>query len=81
MNIKLLKIEYSASCGTYNNTATLTADNAPGLTASASTTVNCGNITLAKTTTTPVVNAGDDINYTVTVSNTRNLSAPRAPAS
>jgi uncharacterized repeat protein (TIGR01451 family) len=58
-----------ASCATYPNTASLTATNNPPLTASASTTVQCANLTLTKTADNATVSAGDQIGFTITAGN------------
>jgi uncharacterized repeat protein (TIGR01451 family) len=55
--------------GVYDNTATLAISNAPGSTASASTTVQCPNVQVAKAADASAVNAGDSIGFTITVSN------------
>ncbi|HKC29245.1 MAG TPA: DUF11 domain-containing protein, partial [Jatrophihabitans sp.] len=58
------------SCGTYDNTATLTADNAPSPDpANASTTVECAALTFTKAADAATVDAGDQIGFTVDVSN------------
>ena len=59
----------AASCKTYANTATADADNFGPVTASASTTVNCPNLTLSKTPDGGTVNAGSNISFTLTLSN------------
>lgn len=58
-----------ASCATYDNTATLTATNTGGTTASASTQVLCPNLSITKTADPGPVNAGTSIGYTVTAHN------------
>jgi uncharacterized repeat protein (TIGR01451 family) len=60
-----------ASCGTYDNTATLTAQNGGDLApqGSASTTVECPDVSLTKTADAATVNAGEGIGFTVTASN------------
>jgi uncharacterized repeat protein (TIGR01451 family) len=58
-----------ASCATYPNTASLTSTNAPSLTADASTTVLCPNVSLTKTADADSVDAGSDIGFTVTAHN------------
>jgi uncharacterized repeat protein (TIGR01451 family) len=58
-----------ASCGAYPNTATLSATNAPTLTASASTTVQCPDLSLTKTADAATVAAGSPVGFTVTVAN------------
>ncbi|MGY2876748.1 putative repeat protein (TIGR01451 family)/LPXTG-motif cell wall-anchored protein [Marmoricola sp. URHA0025 HA25] len=58
-----------ASCGTYPNEASLTATNHPSLKANASTAVNCPDVTLTKTADAASVNAGSQIGFTVTATN------------
>ncbi len=58
------------SCGLYPNTGTADADNFEPVQASASTEVLCPDLDIEKTTSTPVVTAGDTAFYTITVSNT-----------
>jgi uncharacterized repeat protein (TIGR01451 family) len=60
----------AASCGVYPNTATASATNHASVQASASTTVNCPSLTINKTADGPVVDAGDNIGFTITVANT-----------
>jgi uncharacterized repeat protein (TIGR01451 family) len=57
------------SCGTYDNTASFTTTNDGTGSDSASTTVNCPNLTITKTADAGSVNAGSDIGFTVTLSN------------
>ncbi|MGZ4142437.1 MAG: COG1361 S-layer family protein, partial [Actinomycetota bacterium] len=59
----------SATCGTINNTAAVTATNVSQLTASASITVNCPSLAITKVADATTVNAGDTIGYTITVTN------------
>jgi uncharacterized repeat protein (TIGR01451 family)/LPXTG-motif cell wall-anchored protein len=59
----------AASCGEVDNTATVSASNADSQQSSATTLVNCPTLTLTKTADKPVVSAGDDIGFTMTVSN------------
>src|SRR5438132_2977239 len=59
----------SASCGTYDNTASFTTTNDGTGNDAASTTVNCPNLTITKTADDASVNAGSDIGFTVTLSN------------
>src|SRR5205085_1308197 len=59
----------SASCGTYDNTASFTTTNDGTGNDAASTTVNCPNLTITKTADNASVNAGSDIGFTVTLSN------------
>jgi uncharacterized repeat protein (TIGR01451 family) len=59
----------AASCGEYPNTATADADNFDPVQASASTTVQCPNLSISKTPDGGTVNAGDPISFTITVSN------------
>ncbi|HEY8755194.1 MAG TPA: DUF11 domain-containing protein [Candidatus Dormibacteraeota bacterium] len=61
----------ASSCTTYPNTATASATNqtAGDVTASASTTVDCPNVSVVKTADNATVNAGSPIGFTVTVAN------------
>jgi uncharacterized repeat protein (TIGR01451 family) len=59
-----------ASCAAYPNEATATATNNAQVQASASTTVDCPALAITKTADASPVNTGDDIGFTVTVSNT-----------
>lgn len=61
----------ASSCATYNNTATGHAGNetSADVTASASTTVQCPDVSVTKTADHATVNAGDPMGFTVTVSN------------
>ena len=59
-----------ADCGTYDNTATLTASNTPQApTAHASTQVQCANLVIHKTADAASVSVGSSIGFTVTISN------------
>jgi uncharacterized repeat protein (TIGR01451 family) len=60
----------NVSCGAYPNTATAQATNHAAVQASASTTVNCPNLTIQKTADAPLVDSGNNIGFTITVSNT-----------
>jgi uncharacterized repeat protein (TIGR01451 family) len=60
----------AASCKAYPNTASLSADNHPDLEASATTTVLCGDIEIEKDADDASVNAGEDIGFTIKVTNT-----------
>jgi uncharacterized repeat protein (TIGR01451 family) len=60
----------SASCGTYNNTASFTSTNGGTGSDTATITVNCPNLTITKTADAASVSAGDDIGFTVTLTNT-----------
>jgi uncharacterized repeat protein (TIGR01451 family)/fimbrial isopeptide formation D2 family protein len=57
------------SCGTYDNTASVTTTNDGEDEASASTEVLCAEIDVEKTADAPSVNAGEQIGFTVTISN------------
>src|SRR4029077_2839951 len=59
----------SASCGTYNNTASFTSTNQSGGSKSTSTTVNCPNVIISKTADNASVNAGQQIGFKVTLDN------------
>ena len=58
------------SAGTYPNTATASADNAPSVQSSATIIVLAPNVTVVKTADNGTVNAGDPIGFTVTITNT-----------
>jgi uncharacterized repeat protein (TIGR01451 family) len=60
----------AASCKTYNNTANFTTANDGSSSDSDSVTVNCGAIGIIKTADAPTVSAGDQIGFTITVTNT-----------
>ncbi|MGH7746360.1 MAG: hypothetical protein ACREQ5_16620, partial [Candidatus Dormibacteria bacterium] len=57
------------SAGTYPNTATASASNAPSVNSSATIVVLAPNVMLAKSADHATVNAGDPIGFTVTISN------------
>jgi uncharacterized repeat protein (TIGR01451 family)/LPXTG-motif cell wall-anchored protein len=61
-----------ASCATYPNTATASASNAAAVEASASTTVDCPDLSITKTADATPVNTGDQIGFVITVSNADN---------
>ena len=58
-----------ASCKAYPNTATADATNAPAITANATETVLCPNLSITKTADAVLVDAGTSIGFTITVSN------------
>ena len=58
------------SCAAYQNTASVTSTNGSAPNASATITVLCPGLNLTKTADAPTVNAGDQIGFTITVSNT-----------
>ena len=58
------------SAGTYPNTATASADNAPQVMSSATIVVLAPNVSVVKSADNGVVNAGDPIGFTVTITNT-----------
>jgi uncharacterized repeat protein (TIGR01451 family) len=60
----------SASCGTYDNTASFTSTNGGTGSDTATITVNCPDLTITKTADNASVNAGSDIGFTVTLTNT-----------
>src|SRR5207253_767792 len=60
----------SASCGTYDNTASFTSTNGGTASHTATITVNCPDLTITKTADAASVSAGDDIGFTVTLTNT-----------
>ncbi|MFP5361742.1 MAG: DUF11 domain-containing protein [Thermoleophilia bacterium] len=59
----------SASCKTYSNTASANATNHAQVQASASTTVNCGDIELTKVADAATVSAGDQVGFVITATN------------
>jgi uncharacterized repeat protein (TIGR01451 family) len=59
----------AASCGKYDNTASVTTGNDGSDEASASTDVLCGQINVEKTADAPSVNAGEQIGFIVTLTN------------
>jgi uncharacterized repeat protein (TIGR01451 family) len=59
----------AASCGKYDNTASVTTGNDGSDEASASTEVLCGQINVEKTADAASVNAGEEIGFTVTLTN------------
>jgi len=59
----------SASCGTYDNTASFTTTNDGTGNASASTTVDCPDVFVTKTADAPLVEGGDTIGFLITVGN------------
>jgi uncharacterized repeat protein (TIGR01451 family)/fimbrial isopeptide formation D2 family protein len=59
----------AADCGTINNTATVTTTNDGSDSASASVEVRCADIDVEKTADDATVNAGEQIGFTVTLSN------------
>jgi uncharacterized repeat protein (TIGR01451 family) len=59
----------SASCGTYDNTASFTSTNDGTGNASASTTVDCPDVFVTKTADAPLVEGGDTIGFLITVGN------------
>jgi uncharacterized repeat protein (TIGR01451 family) len=58
-----------ADCTTYDNTATASATNAPDASDSASITCNAPSLSVTKTADNATVNAGEDVGFTVKVSN------------
>ena len=56
------------NCGTYDNTADVATTNDGSGSASASTEVVCPDVSVEKSTSTPVVNAGEQVSYDITVS-------------
>jgi uncharacterized repeat protein (TIGR01451 family) len=59
----------AASCKVYTNTATASATNNPSIEATASTTVQCANLSITKVADATPVNTGDPIGFSITVSN------------
>ena len=64
----------ATDCGVLRNTATVSAANEPeenqgNNSSSATITVNCPNVTVTKTADAGTVNAGEDVGFTITVSN------------
>lgn len=68
-SVTLTSATTEASCATYDNTATADATNDDPVNDSASVVVQCPNISISKSADAAVVTAGDDIGFTVTVSN------------
>lgn len=64
-----------ASCAAYDNTATLTSTNAPTLQGSATETVLCSTLAIAKTADASVVQSGKQIGFTITASNDDTVDA------
>jgi uncharacterized repeat protein (TIGR01451 family) len=58
------------SCGTYDNTASFTSTNGGTGSDTATITVNCPDVAITKTADAASVSAGDDIGFTVTLTNT-----------
>src|SRR5439155_980497 len=63
-------------CGTLTNTASVTSDNAGSAsTGGVTITITCPHLAITKTADSPSVSAGDQIGFTITVSNTGNGAA------
>jgi uncharacterized repeat protein (TIGR01451 family) len=60
----------TSTCGAFQNTATGKATGLSDVTASASVTIRCPSVTLAKSAASPTVTAGTPISFTITVANT-----------
>lgn len=61
----------TAMCGTLTNTASVTSDNAgSGATGTVSITLTCPHLAITKTADQATINSGDQIGFTITVSNT-----------
>ncbi|HEV8360747.1 MAG TPA: choice-of-anchor P family protein [Candidatus Thermoplasmatota archaeon] len=56
-------------CGALENTATVDASNDDPVSSSATITVQCPDLVIVKTTDTPIINAGDEARFTITVTN------------
>ena len=69
VSVHVTSVTTGASCGTYNNTATLAATNATPHESSASTSVNCPTLSITKAADDQTVSVGDDIGFTITVHN------------
>jgi uncharacterized repeat protein (TIGR01451 family) len=73
-SVHIVATTSSANCGPVSNTASASASNEKSTdnannTASASVTVNCPDLKVEKTEDAPTVNAGDQLGFTVTLSN------------
>jgi uncharacterized repeat protein (TIGR01451 family) len=68
-SVRIVSDTDRADCGTYSNTATLTASNASSQTAQASTTVLCADDQLTVTADQQQVNSGNPIGFTLTGGN------------
>lgn len=69
-SVTLTSATTEASCKTYDNTATADATNDDPVSGGASIVVQCPNLSVVKTADSPsTVSAGDDVGFTVTVSN------------
>src|SRR4029078_8351794 len=73
-SVHVVATSSAANCGPVSNTATVSANNERAAdnannTANASVTVNCPDIKVEKTADAATVNAGDQLGFTVTVSN------------
>jgi uncharacterized repeat protein (TIGR01451 family) len=68
-SVHVVSATTSASCAVLPNTATLTATAHPTVIARATTTVQCPSVTLTKTADAGFVNAGEQIGFTITASN------------
>jgi uncharacterized repeat protein (TIGR01451 family) len=71
-SVHISSVTTAASAGTYPNTATASAGNAPSVNASATIVVLAPNMTVAKTADNATVSAGSAIGFTVTISNPGN---------
>jgi uncharacterized repeat protein (TIGR01451 family) len=68
-NLHVVGLTSFGSCGTYNNTVSVTASNTKGGSRSASTTVQCPALSLTQTADAAVVDVGSPIGFKVTVAN------------
>ncbi len=67
--VKVVANTSYAACTTYNNTATASATNSPNATDDASIVCNKPNLSIVKTAGNGTINAGDDAEFTIQVSN------------
>ena len=68
-SVHVVSLTTKDSCGTINNTGNVTSTDSGSDSGSASTDVKCAVIDVAKTADAPFVNAGEQIGFTVTLSN------------
>jgi uncharacterized repeat protein (TIGR01451 family) len=67
--VHLTSTTTNAACGLVNNTASVATTNDGSAQASASVTINCGDISITKTADQDTVSAGDPIGFVITVKN------------
>jgi uncharacterized repeat protein (TIGR01451 family)/LPXTG-motif cell wall-anchored protein len=79
-SVHVVSATTAQSCAAYPNTATADASNNPEVKAHASTTVECPALAIMKTADASPVNTGDQIGFTITVSNSNVLGTGTAKA-